>query len=93
MTDREAGDAVQGVGDAGGDVLTESAVSRGKVGEFAGPARVGGKHLELAEAVKEGGVASRDRVIEPVLLADGEVVAVGRYDERADGMRVAETFQ
>ena len=93
MAEGEAGDAVQGVGDAVRDVLAEAAVSHAQVGELARPARVGGKHLDLAEAMEERRVAGRDGVIEPVFLADGKVVTFGRYDEGADGVRIAEAFQ
>ena len=40
--------------------------------------------------MKERGVSGRDGVIEPVFLTDGKILAVSRYHERADGVRVAE---
>ena len=90
MTDGEAGDTVQGMGDAVGHVLAEATVGGGKIGKLTRPAGVRGKHLDLPEAVEERGVAGGYGVIEPILLADRKVVAVGRYDKGADGMRIAE---
>ena len=78
------------MGDAVGHVFAEATVGGGKIGELARPAGIHGKHLDLPEAVEERGVAGGDGVIEPIFLADGKVVAIGRYDKGADGVRIAE---